>query len=160
MSKRRLIVPVGLAGLCLAVTSLAAADEKQPEKKADTKPAPAAVQSVKHVPPQKSQAAPGMVIVKDSVTGKLRAPTASEAAALAAAAKPATSARQGARTVKGPGGADGLVLDDSTNVYSVATKGPDGKVKIGEVTGPEAAKKAVIQPKTKSAPKSTANNEK
>ena len=73
-----------------------------------------------------------MIAVKDPATGKLRAPTAEESAALQTPKKAAPAAR---RIIHGQGGAFGMELDDSTTVFAVATKNPDGTVAVGEVTG-------------------------
>ena len=120
---------VGLLGISLALApATLAADDKKP--------------------PQPSS----MVVVKDPVTGKLRQPTAEEAAELNKAAKQTQAeaagkagavAKPGAArkppTVNGPDGSLGLVLDESSNVYAVATRNPDGKITIQESTGGKAA---------------------
>ena len=51
-------------------------------------------------------------------------------------------------TFAAPGGSTGLVLDDSTMVYAVATKKPDGTISFGEVTGGANAKVVVATPKS------------
>ena len=153
MFKNRLVLSAGFAGVLLVMMPVAgAADDKTAKdpQKDSTQKTPGAA------PPAKPQAAsPGMVVVKDSVTGQLRAPTADEFTALTAAKpKLLTGAAAGTlRTIAVPGGGTGYVLDDSTTVFAVATKTPDGKVKVGEVTGADAAKKAVkTAPATKGGP--------
>ena len=139
MSEERLGI-AGLAtllGLSLAATSLAGAERKKDDKAAAEQPQ--------------------MMMTKDPVTGKLRPPTAEERAELnkktasakakAAAAKPATSTNP--KMIKGPGGAVGMVLDDDSAVYSVATKSADKKISTREVTGMTAAVKAVQGPAKK-----------
>jgi len=125
----------GLLGLSLALVPVAARaeDSKDAKKQAPATPKPA-----------------GMVVAKDPVTGELRAPTAEEAAELnqqKAKTAPHTSATRKLQTVRGPHGAVGVVLDDSSAVYAVATKSPDGKVTTKEVNGATLAKKPVQQGK-------------
>lgn len=88
-----------------------------------------------------------MVMTKDPVTGKLRPATRKEQEALQkqtevrakATAKPAHA---NPKMIQGPGEAVGMVLDDDSAVYSVATKGAGGKLATKEVTGKAAATKA------------------
>jgi hypothetical protein len=72
----------------------------------------------------------GMVVVRDPLTGKMRAPTADElkelraktpagASLVAPRAPAAMSRRDGARGVR---------LGDNSMVYDVVTRGPDGKL--------------------------------
>ena len=134
----RMIAPLGLMAVALALLPAAGAEDKKPEKK----PVAAKAKSSKPAPA-------GMIAVKDADTGQFRAPTAEEAAALSPAPAPQTNAVIAApQTFAAPGGATGLVLDDSTTVYAVATKKPDGTVSFGEVTGGANAKKAVTAPKS------------
>jgi len=81
----------------------------------------------------------GMVAYKDAATGQLVGPSAEQAAELAAAAVPASSAKFAASSarVKAGGraaplttsrGGVGLVLDDSTASFAVVHKDADGKL--------------------------------
>lgn len=82
-------------------------------------------------------------VVKDAATGRLRAPTAEEAAELAATQPPssARSARRAAPAeVQHPNGAVSMEVDDSLMMYSVARRNPDGSVAVQCVTGDKAAR--------------------
>ena len=140
----RLPLVAGLLGMALAVAPGAAgADEPTGKKVAAAQPAGV---------PQPA----GMIAVKDPVTGKLRAATAEEAAELrkaAAAAKKQetptaqgnTAVRRAPQTISGPEGAVGIVLDDSSTIYAVATKKPDGKVSVKETATPKTGAAAAKQ---------------
>jgi hypothetical protein len=150
------IAPLAFVGLSLVVMPLAGADDKKDEKKATEKKSTAAPAPAKPA----GNLQPGMVVVKDPVTGQLRAPTADEFAALAAAAGPAqNNATTGSRAITGPGGGAGLVLDGSSDVFTVATRNADGTITFGEAVGPAAAKAAVTETR-KPLAKGVANNEK
>lgn len=85
-------------------------------------------------------------VVKDPTTGKLRAPTAEEAAELAATPAPssARSARRAAPAeVQLPNGGVSLEVDDSLMMYSVARRNPDGSMTYQCVTGDKAARSLV-----------------
>ena len=152
MSKNRLriVMPAGLLGLSLVITPVSGADEETKKK-----PVPASATKA----PGPATAQPGMVVVKDSTTGKLRAPTAEEAAALAAAAAPRPTTSFQPRLITLPRGGVGMTLDDSTAVFAVVTKKADGTVSIGEVTGDAAARAAASQ-SAKPSPTEGAKNEK
>ena len=87
----------------------------------------------------------GMVVVRDADTGQLRAPTPAEAQALhprtnvsaAAAAAPAP------KMVVGPSGRRSVQLGEGQMVYSVVTRGADGKLAEQCVHGTHAAEHAV-----------------
>ena len=144
-----------LLGLSLGIASFAAAEQTKDEKAAKAAPAQ-----------------PRMIMTKDPVTGKLRPPTAEEQAELnkktaaakakATAGKPATSTNPNTnpKMIKGPGGSVGMVLDDDSTVYSVATRGADKKISTREVTGKTAAVKAVQTPAKKVETKQSDGNEK
>jgi hypothetical protein len=98
--------------------------------------------------------APNMMIVRDPVTGQLRAPTAEEAAALqqtpaaAARAGRAASAQASQASPSAPSapltkshsnGARGVRLTDEMATYSVATRRADGTLEIEHVEGKKAA---------------------
>ncbi len=105
-----------------------------------------------------SEPAPGLRVVKDPVTGQLRAPTSDEASALESAAKargPARAARRGMLTgrmnpaeIRHPDGTVEQELDESSMSYSVATRGPNGSVNTYCVTGPDAAA-SILKGRTK-----------
>lgn len=94
----------------------------------------------------------GSVVVRDPVTGELRAPSAAELRALRATPAPGT-AQTGAQPPQPVVRADGtraLRLGDGGMVYSVATRGADGQLKEHCVSGSQAAAPApatVTQPK-------------
>lgn len=117
-------------GTALSLACLAAAAEgvKSPVSKAA---------SEKKAELRKS---PGMVIAKDP-DGGLRAPTAEEAAALGTAPQlsaVAASSEPQVQTLSN--GSIMMVLDPAVhNIYSVVTKGPDGKVNLECRTGHKAA---------------------
>ena len=82
-------------------------------------------------------------VVKDPSTGRLRAPTAEEAAELAAT-QPPSSARGARRAapaeVRHPNGAVSLEVDESLMMYSVAKRNADGSIGLQCVTGEKAAR--------------------
>jgi hypothetical protein len=103
---------------------------------------------------QAGDASPGLRVVKDPVTGELRAPTGEEAAALQSAApvdaRGASVVRRGLATgkinpqrVTHANGMMSLELDESTLSYSVARRNADGTTDWVCVTGPEAAAAAL-----------------
>jgi hypothetical protein len=89
----------------------------------------------------------GMVVVRDAQTGELRAPTAAEARALAPAptASAAMRATQPA-VVTHPDGGRQVKLGERSLVYTVVTRGSDGKLHDQCVQGAAAAEKAVHSP--------------
>lgn len=88
-------------------------------------------------------AAQAQVVVRDAETGQLRAPTAAEAAELAAKAKPSSSAATAGVQRALPGGGVALMLDESSMVYSVARVNAQGAVERECVTGGDAATRAL-----------------
>ena len=87
----------------------------------------------------------GMRVAIDAATGLPRPLTAKEAAeldALAAQSRAAVPA-PAMQSFKARGGAVGMKLDPSHMVYSVATVGADGKVRMECVTGEDHAHDAV-----------------
>jgi len=137
---------IGVAGL-LGIASIATAADKKPTAKpatpAYTDPASlpkfANVKVVNATPEQRAASAaeahkkPMMMGQKayiDPATRQLRAATAEEAAAEAAPAAAAASAPASSPEMRAvPSGGTVIYLDDSSNVYSVASIGADGKVK-------------------------------
>ena len=88
-----------------------------------------------------------MIVVRDAQTGQLRAPTAAEARALAPS--PAMSAAMRATPpalVARPDGSKQVKLGERGLVYSVATRGADGKLAEQCVQGAHAAEQAVHAP--------------
>jgi hypothetical protein len=95
----------------------------------------------------------GMRAFKDPVTGQLRAPTASEAKALEAAATPRTprgllSGKTNPQSIRHPNGTVELELTDASTMYSVATRNADGSTGMYCVPGKEAAAKVMKGEKT------------
>lgn len=142
MLKKKLavVVPMAMAGLSLVAMSIAHAEDK-PDVKKPVAAASKPVTAVRN----------GMLVVKDPVTGQLRAPTADEAAALTAApaansATAGATASEAPKVIPGPGGGVGVKLDDSTRVYSVAKRNADGTVSLSEATGAQAAQRVVTTP--------------
>lgn len=115
----------------------------------------AATGEVRHVLPR-------LMVVKDAQTGRLRAPTAEEAAAMAAPSQqaPGTAARGAAKPSAMPAdhpmaraaqapqpqarlGATGRRFDMTKMPYSVARVGADGKLESECAVGDDAAHKAL-----------------
>jgi hypothetical protein len=94
--------------------------------------------------PAAAQEAQGMVVVRDAQTGQLRAPTAAESRALTPPA-PVSSMRAAGQPalVTHPGGSRQVRLGERGMVYSVVTRGADGKLGEQCVQGEAAAEKAV-----------------
>jgi hypothetical protein len=91
-------------------------------------------------------AAPGVAGQRafiDPVTGQFRQPEHDELAAIAAAQASAAPARRAARTASteffDAGGASSAVVPEELQTFSVATRGPDGRVVIGHAQGAKAA---------------------
>ncbi|CAN7474208.1 post-PEP-CTERM-1 domain-containing protein [Massilia sp. LjRoot122] len=90
----------------------------------------------------------GMVVVRDADTGELRAPTPAEAQALhpGTSASAAAAAAPAPKMVTGPGGRRSVKLGQRHMVYSVVTRGADGKLAEQCVHGADAAKHAAAHP--------------
>jgi hypothetical protein len=88
----------------------------------------------------------GMVVVRDAQTGQLRAPTAAEIRALAPPGAAAMQAPSQPALVIHPSGARQVHLGERGLVYSVVTRGADGKLHDQCVQGAAAADKAVHAP--------------
>ena len=95
--------------------------------------------------PQQAPSQQGMVVVRDADTGELRAPTADEARALhpRSSASAAGVAAPAPKMVTGPGGRRSVQLGERQMVYSVVTRGADGKFEQQCVHGAHAADGAV-----------------
>jgi hypothetical protein len=171
--KRGTIARFAIAGILLAPAAVAQ-DQKPDAKKADVKNAQVANKTAAtKTNVSKTDQAPasaakntnppvaGMVVVKDPVTGQLRAPTAQEAADLQLVQSQQTTGvvSTGPTPIMGAGGAPGMRLDESTTVYSIATKNSDGTVSLGEATGPENADKAVQSPNAAKKPAQEVSND-
>ncbi len=88
----------------------------------------------------------GMVVVRDAQTGQLRTPTAAEMRALQPRI-PSTAVAPGQpKMVTGPGGRRSVQLGERHLVYSVVTRGADGKLSDQCVHGVHAAENAIDQP--------------
>lgn len=90
----------------------------------------------------------GMVVVRDADTGELRAPTPAEARALhpGTSASAAAAAAPAPKMVTGPGGRRSVKLGERHMVYSVVTRGADGKLAEQCVHGADAASHAAAHP--------------
>jgi hypothetical protein len=96
----------------------------------------------------------GMVVVRDPLTGQFRAPTPAEMKALAPV--PAASMRTPATqsmVVVNPNGTSSMRLDESSQVYEVVRRAPDGKLVKQCVQGEQAAERALAQPATHEEPR-------
>lgn len=96
--------------------------------------------------------AQGMTVARDAETGKLRTPTASELQALrnqsqARTARPA----QPALEIR-PDGRRRAYLGESRLVYSMVTRGPDGKIDQQCVQGDHSAERILNQAAPAAAP--------
>jgi len=124
--KHRFTLPC--AALCAALSFPAAAQEQSST-------------------PQSGMAQSGMIVVRDPQTGQLRAPTAAESRALAPQGPaPGIRAQSAPALVTHPGGARQVRLGERGLVYSVVTRGADGKLDEQCVQGENAAAKAVHAP--------------
>jgi hypothetical protein len=104
-------IKTGAAALALAAACAVHADDAPPA--AVPAPSPAM----------------GQMVVRDAATGRLRGPTAEEAAALHAASRQGLrAARAGNVTRVHRSGATGARLDDSAMSYLVVVKQPDGRL--------------------------------
>lgn len=94
---------------------------------------------------QPAPAQQGMVVVRDADTGELRAPTADEARALhpRTNTSAADAAAPAPKMVTGPGGRRSVQLGERGMVYSVVTRGADGKLEEQCVHGAHAADHAL-----------------
>lgn len=90
----------------------------------------------------------GMVVVRDAQTGQLRAPTADEMTALTQTRSGAIKAQPplSSLVVQNPNGSRSLRMGERGLVYSVVTRGADGKLEEQCLQGEQAAAKALAQP--------------
>jgi hypothetical protein len=90
---------------------------------------------------QPAAGAPRQLLFIDPATGLPRDPTPAELHAL----QSQTVATPPQPIVSPTTGLTGLALSDDQMVYSVATKGPDGKIVMSEVRGAKAAARVVAE---------------
>ena len=136
----RLMSPM-FSAFCLvaAVVSLSLiATAQTPQKKTTTAAAKAASTTA------------GQKIFIDAKTRKIVQPTQRDIDALNRASKAKTNVKAAASVapvesmrVINPYGVEGVLLDESTMSYAVATKGADGKVSLGCVEGKDKAETTV-----------------
>lgn len=94
----------------------------------------------------KAESQDGMVVVRDAQTGQLRTPTAAEMRALQPRTPSTAVAPSQPKMVTGPGGRRSVQLGERHLVYSVVTRGADGKLSDQCVHGVHAAENAIDQP--------------
>lgn len=128
-----------VAGLGVWAASALAQDEAKPQgtsQPAGPASAPAPVK------------AGGSMVFVDPITRKIRKPGASEIGAERSRSQAAVAARATTAPVviHGPGGAVGVLVDDSHRSFLVATRKADGKIALECVTGPGAADRAAKPP--------------
>src|SRR5262245_32284776 len=111
-----------------------AASEKKQKSKAER---PAA-ESKKTPTTEPVDSNGGVVVVVDPATRQIRPATPAEIGALTAAAAAAQPTPGPPVVISGPGGATGVVLGDNSQTYTVATRSPDGGVRVVEVTADKA----------------------
>ncbi|GAB3382573.1 post-PEP-CTERM-1 domain-containing protein [Massilia agri] len=127
-----------LAILCLPAAAQQATQEATPEARQ-----PAAPQA---------GAPSGMVVVRDAQTGQLRTPAPAEMRALQPRTPSTALAPSQPKMVTGPGGRRSVQLGERHMVYSVVTRGADGKLSDQCVHGVHAAENAVDHPAPASKP--------
>ena len=136
MSHQNVLLALPCAALCAALSFPAAAQEQSGTSQSGTS--------------QSGTSQSGMIVVRDPQTGELRAPTAAESRALAqqgpSASISAKAAAPAPALVTHPGGARQVRLGERSLVYSVVTRGADGKLAEQCVKGAAAAEKAVHTP--------------
>lgn len=93
-------------------------------------------------------AAQALTVVRDPLSGMLRAPTDEERASLTRTAPAAATTEPGPEQAKvhAPTGSRGLKLGENTLSYVVVRRNADGSMTEVCVTGPDAAAKAVMAP--------------
>ena len=90
----------------------------------------------------------GSVVFVDRATRKVRKPTASEIGVQRSQSQAEVAKRPATAPVllQGPGGAAGILLDDSDMSFMVATRKADGKIDVDCVSGSDAAHHAAQAP--------------
>lgn len=123
--------------LALAVTADAASAPAAKKEEPRRQPAPTAMR------PGES----GLIVVRDAVTGELRAPEAEEAAALLRQAVPANNhSDEGLVDVAHPRGGYSRDLQGRFQEYFLVTRGADGTLEHTCVSDPVRAERLVRQP--------------
>lgn len=89
-----------------------------------------------------------MVVVRDPVTGELRAPTPAERKALTAASKASlrTAAPVAPQAIRNPDGSRKVRLGERGQVYEVVRRAPDGTLTKQCVHSEDAANRALAKP--------------
>jgi ribonuclease E len=145
-----------------------------PGQPATTQPATASPQTppVTAMAPVQQPSAPstaGQRAFIDPVTGQLRQPEHDELAAIAAAAAAAAPTRRAARTAGaanaapesfGPGGSIEAVVPEDLHTFTVATRGPDGRITIEHAQGAKEAAKVMRANSAKKGPQAPVSREK
>ena len=133
MAYKNYLAVLPCAAFCAGLPLAAAAQEQAQAQQSGTQP-PGTAQS-------------GMIVVRDAQTGQLRAPTAAEARALAPSPEKSAAMRATPPAlVARPDGSKQVKLGERGLVYSVVTRGADGKLHEQCVQGAAAAEKAVKAP--------------
>jgi hypothetical protein len=90
----------------------------------------------------------GSMVFVDPTTRQVRKPGASEIGAQRSRSSAAVTARPGTApiVIHGPGGAEGILLDDSHRTFLVATRKADGKIALECVSGRDAAERVTQSP--------------
>jgi len=107
---------------------------------------PAAAQQATQETPPEAAPGQGMVVVRDAQTGQLRTPTPAEIRALQPRSSGAARTPAQPKMVTGPGGRRSVQLGERHMVYSVVTRGADGKLNDQCVHGVHAAENAIDHP--------------
>ncbi len=140
MNKTSFIRPLAAASLLIFTGASLGADPATPTQASTTAPATSP-----------ADMAAGMRVVKDPLTGQLRAPTAEEARALEAAAAKSRSSRSAlldtvpVRTVTLASGAVGVEVPESAYSYFAVTRAADGSLVAACAEGEDAAMHAAHQ---------------
>lgn len=134
----RIVLPMCVLA---ALTVVSAADQNKPAAPDGAKKTTQATPAKPAVSKTAPAGAGGVVVFKDPVTGQIRQPDASEIGGLLQQGPGAAAATAGeaVQELKGPGGAVGMTLPESSMVFMVATKEPDGRLVTDCVTGAKAA---------------------
>ncbi|MGC4050129.1 MAG: hypothetical protein QM757_12155 [Paludibaculum sp.] len=137
-------ITIAASVFAVALSTLSAAPASDPEQKpAETKAVQATPKAATGAPAQAApKSAGGVLVFKDPVTGKLRAPEPGEVDSLLKSGQRSIQgvAAPTAQPFRSPAGAGiGLKVGEESMSYTVVTRGPDGKLKESCVTGEKAA---------------------
>jgi hypothetical protein len=139
---------LSLAALCPAAS--AAGQAPAPSTPAGTTQG-ATTRSVQNANPSPSRTTPqtgagqGLTVVRDAETGRLRAPTPTELRALQSQGPAALAPPSNPTMITGADGRRHVQLGERGLVYSMVTRGPDGKLDQHCVQGADAAGRALAQ---------------